>query len=501
MKLYWHDYTYFDYEKKLALLEVKSLFNPSSIEINDEYVELDGVLNSDDASRLVYFSKAEVKTKKIETLQYQLESTGAGGANLRTKQATRYSVHGIHEYKGKFNPQVVRATLNILGVPSKHLVLDPFCGSGTTLVECFFGDYDCIGIDNNPMAALIANSKIDVLQTPPIEIKETCQKIIQECNRKKKMKSPKFESTPRSEYLLNWFPIGAYTDFEIIKSTIDELTNTRKSIYYVLASNLLRKYSYQEPSDLRIRRRFSPFPHTPIFEAYVHALNSLVNNLTSDEKYQNKKSSNLICHYADSSSQKSLSSKIKRKKIVDASITSPPYAMALPYIDMQRLSLVWLDMCNPSEIKHLDQNLIGSRDFLQQKGNEWEEAMFRNSYDLPDDLHSFCLELSDSISKNDGFRRLAVPHLLYRYLVGMSKVFRNIHPFFKENAPFALIIGHNSTTLGGKHIDIDTPNLLMEVALSQGWKFEKKISLDAYYRYALHKKNSITSEDMLILRK
>ncbi len=45
----------------------------------------------------------------------------------------------------------------------------------------------------------------------------------------------------------------------------------------------------------------------------------------------------------------------------DAAITSPPYATALPYIDTQRLSLIWLGFASPKEVKVLENNLIGSR--------------------------------------------------------------------------------------------------------------------------------------------
>jgi site-specific DNA-methyltransferase (cytosine-N4-specific) len=43
--------------------------------------------------------------------------------------------HGLHEYKGKFNPQIVSSILNILEVNEKSKILEPFCGSGTTLYE------------------------------------------------------------------------------------------------------------------------------------------------------------------------------------------------------------------------------------------------------------------------------------------------------------------------------------------------------------------------------
>ena len=45
------------------------------------------------------------------------------------------SIEGIHPYPAKFIAELPRSLLNILPIPSNTVVLDPFCGSGTTLVE------------------------------------------------------------------------------------------------------------------------------------------------------------------------------------------------------------------------------------------------------------------------------------------------------------------------------------------------------------------------------
>ena len=56
----------------------------------------------------------------------------------------------------------------------------------------------------------------------------------------------------------------------------------------------------------------------------------------------------------------------------DAAITSPPYAMALPYIDTQRLSLVWLGLVEPGGIAGLEAELIGSRELRGKvRGGPW----------------------------------------------------------------------------------------------------------------------------------
>ena len=88
-----------------------------------------------------------------------MESDG----DSRDRQNTRYSTHGIHRYKGKCNPQTSSHLLNITGADTGSRVLEAFCGSGTTLLECAHRGIAATGVDINPLAALISNTKLQAL--------------------------------------------------------------------------------------------------------------------------------------------------------------------------------------------------------------------------------------------------------------------------------------------------------------------------------------------------
>ena len=66
-------------------------------------------------------------------------------AELPERERTKH-VHRLHPYLGKFVPQLVEALLEQF-VVSGGRVLDPFAGSGTTLVQCLESGYDAVGID------------------------------------------------------------------------------------------------------------------------------------------------------------------------------------------------------------------------------------------------------------------------------------------------------------------------------------------------------------------
>ena len=71
------------------------------------------------------------------------------------------AVHGWYRFVLSFPPHLVRHYLERMGVGATATVLDPFCGTGTTLVECKKLGISSIGIESNPMAAFATSVKVD----------------------------------------------------------------------------------------------------------------------------------------------------------------------------------------------------------------------------------------------------------------------------------------------------------------------------------------------------
>ena len=96
------------------------------------------------------------------------ESAGASlvEARLRSRcwdfpdsRSPRQSLHAIHPYPAKFIPEIPRAVIAEFTPPTGTVILDPFCGSGTSLVEAQRAGFDAIGIDLNPIACRISRVK------------------------------------------------------------------------------------------------------------------------------------------------------------------------------------------------------------------------------------------------------------------------------------------------------------------------------------------------------
>jgi len=73
---------------------------------------------------------------------------------------TRDFTHIYHDYPARMIPQIPRKLFEILNV-RKGMLFDPYCGSGTTLVESLMNGMDAVGTDINPLARLISKAKTD----------------------------------------------------------------------------------------------------------------------------------------------------------------------------------------------------------------------------------------------------------------------------------------------------------------------------------------------------
>lgn len=497
--LYWQRYKFFPYEKQFALKEIETLLRPATInDINGKVtITLDS--NYDLIKKLVYFSHASIDNDIIPTQQFHFEN-GSGTTVTTKRQNTRYSVHGLHEYKGKFNPQVVKSLLNIYDISSNDLILDPFCGSGTTLVEAAHNNINAIGTDINPLATFIANTKVATLNIKSIELSQA-QSLLLKKFEQIRNEIILDETDIRIKYLKSWFPANILLDIEALRMSASEFETPLKDIFLTFASNLLRDYSLQEPSDLRIRRRISDFPSISLKESYKNSINAFKTQFQEFQSTFGLYKSNNRAYNLDIKLLSSTSD-FSSGNIFDFAVTSPPYANALPYIDTQRLSLVWLDFITPKEIRSLESELIGSREYkMKAEQKKWQKHLIENKFGLNCKVQSFCLELNSKLNSNEGFRKQAVPSLLYKYFYEMSLAFKEVHKLLKPNKYFCLIVGHNHTTIGGKRTDINTPELLSLIGNQVGFLIHEIIPLEAYHRYGLNSSNSVQSESLIVFKK
>ncbi|KKL10078.1 hypothetical protein LCGC14_2559450, partial [marine sediment metagenome] len=150
--------------------------------------------------------------------------------HLREKDTTKH-VHRLHPYKGKFIPQLVEYFLDEHTDDFKKekyfnkgdIILDPFCGSGTALVQASELGMHSVGIDVSAFNALISNAKIRKYNYSDLnkEIRKITDDLTGYSN---KTNIPSFEQELLDElYVFNnkYFPTPDFR-YKVTQKTIDE---------------------------------------------------------------------------------------------------------------------------------------------------------------------------------------------------------------------------------------------------------------------------------------
>ena len=516
IQLLWHDYRYFPYERTLAEREARLILGavPEKQETGLLFKSKRGI--EPDTSKLTYFKAVQNGKSFAVPDQAKLEASGNGNGlawdpsiqpipSLR-RQSTRYSAHGLHEYRGKFNPQVVRAIGNMFGLDKDAWVLDPFCGSGTTLLEAAHIGWNAFGIDINPLGILIANAKLAAVNSSPTVLQRECDALARRLDPIPDGNDWR-DHLPEPEYLEKWFPIPVLRQLRAILAAI-EMTKpvALQDVFRTVLSDICRNVSLQDPGDLRIRRRKDAADNYPAVEMFLDLVRTKVASVVRARQHiQSKKGTTQLAVFGDTrEADRAVRVLLENRgaKGFDAAITSPPYATAMPYLDTQRLSLALLGMIGSRELRRGEKTLIGNREIQDKERLGLEEQIKANTSQLPDSVIGFCrklLLLADD--KSHGFRRRNVPALTYKYLVDMAAMFASVLRIMRPKGRYALLVGRNATTLKGEEILIDTPQLLAEIAESCGWRIEEKLSFETYHRYDVHQSNSIREEVLLILQR
>lgn len=508
-----------DYEKELALKEFNNQFpsikNKSVTERGIEFTT-NKLLDELKLKKLTFYSEFHYQNARrgksnILTDQAIVESYCNYEPNLfqdlkpNRSREIRYLTHSLHEYKGRFYPQLAKSFMNYAGIKKGDTVLDPFSGSGTTLVESFLFGANAVGIDINPIAFLLAKAKVKslLLKSKDLFVIRKAFDNLKEESGWKRISVDSYKQTVDIEYLKSWFPENNLKKIIAIQEIIRSLHNEIYQLFtMVVLSNLLRDYSYQDPSQLRIRRRQDAPPEN-LIEMFKKNLTKQIENL---EKFQSvnrfKLTSNVHTYLGDIRTL--MKSAGLKHSSIDAVITSPPYATALPYVDTDRLSLFAFGFTNKSNFRRLEESLIGNREITKSKRKHLDmelEQNFKSSV-LPMEIIQLLRRIY-LLNKNAdvGFRRKNTAALLYKYFFDMHNGINQVSQVLKKSKFAFFVVGNNRTTAGNENIDIPTDDFIGYIAENNNFKFVEKINMTVQKSYLIHSKNSINTESILVLQR
>ena len=403
-----------------------------------------------------------------------------------TIPSTTYLTHGIHAYTAKLIPHIPRHFIPKY-TGKADLILDPFCGSGTTLLEAKLMGRNAVGIDINPLAILISEVK-----TPPLKIddvSDAIETVKNDLKKSNKMTSVRF---PNIDY---WFCKKAQNELSRIKHCIENSNGENDAYTYkfllLCFSSIIRKSSYADPRMAKtykskrvvekIKNRWVP---TPI-QYFEEALNKNLKKIKAmSEKMWS--SNNYVKVFHGDARETEIVLKKNGIEKVDFVITSPPYINAQDYFRSYKLEIWWLGLATPEEVKYLNKCAVGTEIVSRKSCAQKPSSDFQR-------LNSILDEIWKTNKKKS--------YVVYNYFENMARVFLQCCRVLKKEGYFCLIIGDNTIC----NVPIPTHKILIDIAHQAGFQPVEKVRNEIKNR-ALppkrnHHKGIIKEEWITVFRK
>lgn len=279
---------------------------------------------------------------------------------------TNYLNHSIHPYPCKFIPQIPNTLIQELSSIG-DTVIDPFAGSGTTLVESLRLGRNAIGIDANPLSELICRVKSTKIT------KEACGPLfalsIQLANCAQSLytnQKPLFDdddlglemvkAVQADRWIRDWFDPCVIDELAIIKDRCLEIEDRKiRELALLAMSSIIVRVSRQD-SDTRYVRKDKNIKPGDTFRRFSSALDEAVEKqLQLSSEIPGNVTANII------------SGNILEGidcPCFDLLVCSPPYPNAFSYHLYHRSRMLWLDM-DPVSFKKQE---IGSHRKYSSKG-------------------------------------------------------------------------------------------------------------------------------------
>ena len=265
-----------------------------------------------------------------------------------TSERTQDGPHGIHPYPAKFIPQIPRSLINLFPPAPGTAVLDPFCGSGTTLVEATAAGYDAVGIDLSPIACLIAKVKTTGLGPVGTEVVSSIVQHAQSVYREGVFELP---DIPRVDH---WFKQGVQAAISSLLVAVDAVgdEDVRDALRVALSSIIVRVSN--QDSDTRYAAVEKDIEATEVFRIFAIRASDVISSLQSCPE-------DLFGHpRGDTTILRSDVLKVRPDQVagpVGLVVTSPPYPNAYEYWLYHKYRMYWLGM-DPIAVREKE---IGAR--------------------------------------------------------------------------------------------------------------------------------------------
>ena len=413
---------------------------------------------------------------------------------------TQYMTHGFHLYPARMIPQIASTLIKHFSYKG-DTIYDPFCGSGTVLVESLLHGRHSIGTDLNPLALLISKVKTTPIN-PSILLKtwhEINEKIREDFkNYNLKQFKPTISKLAENTNINFWFKDYVIDGLSIIRNRLEKILSKEKeeikNFFLVCFSATVRKVSNLRNGEYKLYRispdklrSFNP----NVYLTFKNIINTNINKMREFYNYiKDNNRRNIKVKVIGPIDTRFIPEKIIKNNSIDLIVTSPPYGdsrTTVGYGQFSRYSLIWLGF-GKEEVYNIDANLLGGK---KAKRNGLKSRTAK--------------KIIEEISKRDKKRAEDTE----AFLVDLNETLKQMYRVLKKGSHACIVIGNRTV----RRVKVPSSTITKELGEILGFEHVITIgrnipakSIPTKSKFKLENGEvtwirTINKEDIVILRK
>jgi len=403
----------------------------------------------------------------------QGESKREANGQLNKLDKQDRAIHDWYRFVLSFPPHLVRDYLRDFALNQGSVVLDPFCGTGTTVVESKLNGMQAIGVEANRFAHFAASVKIDWEIDPGLftaqahEIAHAALKLLEQQGIQDNQPFQKNERvgqlrtlSPEETKLLlanSISPLPLHKTL-VLRDCLDQYITERHYKHLRLA---LAKALVFTISNLHFGPEVGvgkPKVDAPVITAWLAEVERIANDVRFIES---KKSPPAEVLLADARQL----DKVLKPQSVDAVITSPPYPNEKDYTRTTRLESVILGLIkSKADLRELKYGLLRSNTRNVYKDDDDDRWVSEHP-----EIQRIATEIERrriELGKTSGFEKM-YSRVTRLYFGGMARHLAALRHVLRPGARLAYVVGDQASYL---RVMIRTGRLLADIAQALGYE-------------------------------
>ncbi len=271
---------------------------------------------------------------------------------------TKQHTHGFHNYPAIMIPQIAGRLIDSYGKKAQ-LLFDPYCGSGTSLVEASMRGINSAGTDLNPLARLMSRVKSTSINPKLLDNELIKFQDISFSSKLGKVKTGQCKP-PAFGNIDYWFDKGVQKKLAFINEFIDDIKNKKICDFFRVAfSGTIRDCSWTRNGEFKLYRmtekqmtKFNP-------DVFLIMELKLARMRVGMGTYMDCRNEGATARIYDFDTVVEIPNTLFPKGSVDIVVTSPPYGdsrTTVAYGQFSRLSSEWLNL---EGARAVDRSLMG----------------------------------------------------------------------------------------------------------------------------------------------